>query len=213
MSKPKIILVSEPVALKLTSTAINESVSQKEGRMIFPSILQRADAKNENTRIYPRNTLQREISKYIAENISERRAYGELDHSNESVVNFKNTCIHINKIWWDGDDVWGEIEVLDTPSGKIVQEVLKKGFSAGISSRGVGSVTELDENTVEVEDDFNLICWDIVTNPSTHGAFLKNGEKSMNENKEIQIDADPIGEVLSDILCMNVGWCSCELKK
>lgn len=208
------IINGDIIPIKLSPTLLHESTMQKEGRMIFPSILQRADAKNENTRIYPRNTLQREIGKYISENIAEKRAYGELDHSNESIVNFKNTCIHINEIWWDGDDVWGQIEVLDTPSGKIVQEVLKKGFSAGISSRGVGSVTELDENTVQVDDDFSLICWDIVTNPSTHGAFLQTGKStSLNEGKENIIESDPVDDLLSDILCMNVGWCSCQLKK
>lgn len=135
-------------------------------------------------------------------------------NSDRQVVEFKNACLHINDIWWKGDEVWGSIEVLDTPSGKIIQEILKKGFSVGISSRGLGSVTDIDENTVEVDDDYVLICWDAVTNPSTHGAFLQTGASDglLKENKSQEVETDKIDEVIADILCQNLGFCECKLK-
>jgi len=212
MTKQKSVIVSDPIPIKLSPRAINESISQKEGRMVFPTILQRADAKNENTRIYRRPILEREISAYVEGPIAEKRAYGELDHSDKMVVEFKNTCLHINEIWWEGDEIWGLVEVLDTPSGKILQECLKKGFSVGISSRGIGSVTELDEGTVEVDDDYSLLCWDAVTNPSTHGAFFQTNKEKIHESKEIVKTTNKVDEVLTDILCMNLGVCSCKIK-
>jgi hypothetical protein len=212
MMKQKIVIVSDPIPIKLSTRAINESISEKAGRMIFRTILQRADAKNENTRIYRRPILEREVSTYVEGPIAEKRAYGELDHSDKMVVEFKNVCLHINEISWEGDEVWGQVEVLDTPSGKILQECLKKGFSVGISSRGIGSVTELDEGTVEVDDDFTLLCWDAVTNPSTHGAFFRTNKEKIHESTQVKKESNKVDEVISDILCMNLGYCSCQIK-
>lgn len=138
-------------------------------------ILQRADAKNQNGRVYPLAVLQRESKKYEQEFVAQRRALGELDHPQDSVVNLKNVSHNIVELHWEGSDLMGTIEILSTPSGNIVKELMKNGIRLGVSSRGVGSVNQLGEGTVEVDEDFNLICFDIVSNPSTQGAFLNEG--------------------------------------
>lgn len=203
------ILISDPISLKLSARQLNESI-KKDGKFIVTAIIQRANSKNENGRVYPKPTIEREIGKYVAGAVAEKRAYGELDHSEEMVINLKNACINIMEIWWEGDEVHAIIEVLNTPSGRIVQELLKAGLSVGISSRGTGSVTQVNEDTVEVDDDFTLLCWDVVSSPSTHGAYLHT--KQMNESVKFTQETSKIDEIISDILCMNVGWCSCELK-
>jgi len=134
-------------------------------------LLQRANAKNQNGRIYPLAILMREAKKY-EELIRERRALGELDHPESPVVNLKNVSHNISEMWFNGDDVMGNLEILSTPSGNILKELLKNNIKLGISSRGLGSVKEIDETTVEVEDDFSLVAWDVVSNPSTEGAYL-----------------------------------------
>jgi len=213
MSKQKQILIETFIA-SLPPKLLKEATSHKEGRMIFPALLQRADAFNENKRRYPDSVLRREINKFIEGPIAEKRAYGELDHSNEAVINWKNVCLIITEIWWEGDEVWGMVEIFDNPHGQILQEVLKKGYSVGISSRGLGSVTELDEEGhVEVDDDFTLICFDAVTNPSTHGAFLMSKTEKLNENKQsLKEPLSELDQVIADILCQNLGYCECQLK-
>jgi hypothetical protein len=138
-------------------------------------ILQRADADNQNGRRYPKAILTREAGKYDDDFIKQRRALGELDHPESTVVNLRNVSHNITELHWEGDDLCGTIEVLSTPSGNIVRELMKNGIRLGVSSRGVGSIRSLGEGKVEVEDDFSLICFDIVSNPSTHGAFLNEG--------------------------------------
>jgi hypothetical protein len=136
-------------------------------------ICQKSGTKNGNGRVYRKETLQREVENY-QKAIQERRALGELDHPDDSVVNLKN-CSHLmTKMWWDGESVMGKIEVLDTPSGKILKELVKAGVKLGISSRGLGSVNEKNGETI-VEDDFQLICFDMVSEPSTPGAYLSPG--------------------------------------
>jgi len=152
---------------------INESMSQNGGRLIVKGVLQRAEAKNQNGRIYPRQILMREADKYSKHFISERRALGELDHPDSSVVNLNNVSHNIVEMHFDGNDLVGTVEILSTPSGNILRELFKAGIKLGISSRGLGSVKELHEaGAVEVQDDFELIAFDFVSNPSTHGAFL-----------------------------------------
>jgi hypothetical protein len=141
-------------------------------------LLQRAEAKNQNGRIYPMEILQREAGMYKENFVAQRRALGELDHPESPVVNLKNVCCNVTELWFDGKDVRGNIEILSTPSGNIVRELIKNNIRLGVSSRGMGSVRQMGESTVEVQDDFSLICFDIVSNPSTHGAFI-------NENKKI----------------------------
>jgi hypothetical protein len=165
-----------------------ESAANPNAPIKIKGILQRADAENQNGRSYPKNILMRESSKYDTDFIKQRRALGELDHPDSTVVNLKNVSHNIVEMHWEGDDLCGTVEVLSTPSGNIVRELLKNGIRLGVSSRGVGSVRSLGEGKVEVEDDFNLICFDLVSNPSTHGAFLNEGVK-IQTNKYETIDS------------------------
>jgi hypothetical protein len=159
------------------------------GRTLVKGILQRAGAENQNGRVYPREILMREAKKYETL-IKERRALGELDHPESSVINLKNVSHNIKEIFWNGDDLMGVVEVLPTPSGNILKELLRAGILLGISSRGMGSVKPIGENKVEVGDDFELIGWDFVSNPSTHGAFMT----PMNESVIKQIGTDVCGD-------------------
>ena len=172
------------IPFEISSEQINESI-KNNGKLVVKGVLQRAEAKNQNGRIYPRETLMREAKKYSSIQIKERRALGELDHPDSSVVNLNNVSHNIMEMHWNGDDLVGTVEVLGTPSGNILKELFKSGIKLGISSRGLGSVEELGEadekgnQTVKVKDDFELIAFDFVSNPSTHGAFLS----PTNENK------------------------------
>ena len=157
---------------------INEDTS---GRTLVKGILQRAGAENQNGRVYPREILMREAKKYETL-IKERRALGELDHPDSSVINLKNVSHNVKEIHWDGDDLVGTVEILPTPSGNILKELLRAGILLGISSRGMGSVTNIGEGKVKVGDDFELIGWDFVSNPSTHGAFMTPLQESVNKN-------------------------------
>lgn len=150
------------------------------GRTIVTGVLQRAGAENQNGRVYPMEILQREAKKYQTL-IDERRALGELDHPESSVINLKNVSHNIKEIFWKGNDLCGVVEILATPSGNILKELLRAGILLGISSRGMGSTKQIDENTVEVQEDFELLGWDFVSNPSTHGAFMR----PMNESVSI----------------------------
>jgi hypothetical protein len=163
---------------------INESLNNNGGRLIVNGVLQRAEAKNQNGRIYPRNILMREATKYSDSYIKERRALGELDHPDSSVVNLNNVSHNVLDMKWQGNDLVGTVEVLSTPAGNILKELFKSGIKLGISSRGMGSVKEVmreGENTVEVQPDFELIAFDFVSNPSTHGAFLSPVNESVNK--------------------------------
>jgi hypothetical protein len=168
----------------VSSHQINESLNNNGGRLIVNGVLQRAEAKNQNGRIYPRNILMREATKYSDSYIKERRALGELDHPDSSVVNLNNVSHNVLDMKWQGNDLVGTVEVLSTPAGNILKELFKSGIKLGISSRGMGSVKEVmreGENTVEVQPDFELIAFDFVSNPSTHGAFLSPVNESVNK--------------------------------
>jgi hypothetical protein len=168
-------LIQDYVPLVYSRELLEEAVrNNPHGTITIKGILQRANAKNQNGRVYPKNVLEREAQKYVAF-IQERRALGELDHPESTVVNLRNVSHNIVEMHWEGDDLCGSIEILSTPSGNIIKELMRNGIRLGVSSRGVGSVRQIGENTVEVEDDFNLICFDIVSNPSTQGAFLSEG--------------------------------------
>ena len=164
------------------------------GGMILSGVMQRADAKNGNGRVYPRLVLEREVENY-QKLVKERRALGELDHPEDSVINLKNASHMVTDVWWQNNDVMGKVQVLNTPSGKVLQELANAGVNLGISSRGMGSVHE-SNGTTTVEDDFQLICFDFVSEPSTTGAFM------VKENKQPNIitKADRINRALNDIL-------------
>ena len=165
---------------------VNEDAS---GRTIVKGILQRAGAENQNGRVYPMPILQREAKKYETL-IKERRALGELDHPDSSVINLKNVSHNVREIHWEGNDLCGTVEILPTPSGNILKELLRAGILLGISSRGMGSTRQLEGNKVEVQEDFELIGWDFVSNPSTHGAFMT----PMNESVIKTIGTDVCGD-------------------
>ena len=151
----------------------NERRRLSEGSVFLVGVCQKAGTKNGNGRVYPKQVLRREIERY-QDAIRERRALGELDHP---VINLKNASHLVTKMWWDGNNVMGKIEVLDTPSGRILKDLLKSGIKLGISSRGMGSVKE-SMGSLTVEDDFQLICFDMVSEPSTPGAYLSPEQKA-----------------------------------
>lgn len=169
------------IETQLFEGKINEDES---GRVLVKGILQRAGAENQNGRVYPREVLMREAKKY-EQLIKERRALGELDHPDSSVINLKNVSHNVREIHWDGDDLVGTVEILSTPSGNILKELLRNDILLGISSRGMGSTTNIGEGKVKVGEDFELIGWDFVSNPSTHGAFMTPLQESVNK-KQIQ---------------------------
>jgi hypothetical protein len=187
------------------NTQITEGISGNKN-MIVEGVVQRAEEFNHNGRRYPFEILKREVDRYIEGPIKENRALGELDHPESSVINLKNASHNIKELHWDGNDLMGKIEVLPTPSGNILRELFKNNITVGISSRGMGSVTPLGEGRVEVEDDFELLCWDFVSTPSTHGAFMKptglNEGKNSNFNKYLKLN-----EIISDIICTQSGIC------
>mgnify|MGYP003117397970 CR=1 FL=1 len=170
----------------------------KEGGMMLTGKLQEAEVQNGNGRVYPRPVLEREVKRY-AQVVEDRRALGELDHPDSSIVNLANVSHMITDVWMDGPAVMGKCKVLDTPSGQILKALVNSGVKIGISSRGMGSVREQMGKTI-VEDDFQLICFDIVSEPSTPNAFMALSEsKLMNEqvaknNKIVNLMNEIIGE-------------------
>jgi hypothetical protein len=194
-------LLVDYITFDVSPEMISESMQQNNGRLLVKGVLQRAEAKNQNGRIYPRNILMREAKKYMDVNIKERRALGELDHPDSSVVNLNNVSHNIVEMHWAGNDLVGTVEVLSTPSGNILKELFRCGIKLGISSRGLGSVKQLGESEVQVQDDFELIAFDFVSNPSTHGAFLKPVNESVSKNGIITSDKySKVNRLITDIL-------------
>tara|TARA_R110002012_G_scaffold49273_2_gene127527 strand:+ start:3672 stop:4274 length:603 start_codon:yes stop_codon:yes gene_type:complete len=193
-------LLVEYHQFEVSPQQINESLTQNNGKLIVKGVLQRAEAKNQNGRIYPKETLMREAGNYANTFIKERRALGELDHPDSSVVNLANVSHNIREMGWQGDDLVGTVEVLPTPAGNILKELFKSGIRLGISSRGMGSVKEVMReggDTLEVQPDFELIAFDFVSNPSTHGAFLS----PVNESKGGVINKfSNIERIITDII-------------
>ena len=167
------------------------------GGMILSGIMQRSDTQNGNGRVYPHKVLMKEVENY-KKLVKERRALGELDHPDDSVINLKNASHIVTDIWWEGKDVMGKVKALDTPSGKVLQELVKSGVSLGISSRGMGSVSESQGATI-VEDDFQLICFDFVSEPSTPGAYMMKEAKDLSSPNVIT-KADRINRLLNEVL-------------
>lgn len=161
-------------------------------------VLQRADHQNQNGRVYPKDILAREATAYKTNFVAQRRALGELDHPESPVVNLKNVCCNVTELWFEGADVRGNIEILSTPSGNIVRELVKNNIRLGVSSRGMGSVKQIGENSLEVQEDFSLICFDIVSNPSTQGAFINENKTNLIVTPYSRIDTliyDFLGEL------------------
>ena len=165
------------------------------GSIILSGVMQMSETQNGNGRVYPHNILVREVQNY-KKMVSERRALGELDHPDTSVVNLANASHLVTEIWMDDNRCMGKIEVLNTPSGNILKSLVQSGVKLGISSRGMGSVSENNGQTI-VEDDFQLICFDMVSDPSTPGAFMMSEAR---EPSNIFTKADRVNRIINEIL-------------
>jgi len=180
-------LLVDYIPFEISPEQISESVKENNGKLIVRGVLQRAEAKNQNGRVYPKEILMREANSYNKHFVKQSRAMGELDHPESSVVNLANVSHNITDMNWREDDLIGTVEVLTTPSGNILRELFRNGIKLGISSRGVGSVETVKESAdgeeaQEVQNDFELIAFDFVSNPSTQGAFMY----PMNESVDRQ---------------------------
>ncbi len=180
-------LLVDYITFEISPTILTEArVSNPNAPLIVKGILQKANEKNQNGRSYPRDILEREVENYRKNFVNERRAVGELDHPNTSVVELKNVSHNITEVHWEGDNVVGTVEILTTPAGNILRELIKSNIRLGISSRGMGSVRESRDGGVTVGDDFELVAWDFVSNPSTRGAFMSPTAINESINKSIK---------------------------
>ena len=180
-------LIVDYIPFEITPQQITESMSTNDGKLIVKGVLQRAEAKNQNGRVYPKELLMREAKKYTENFIQQKRALGELDHPDSSVVNLQNASHNVMEMHFNGNDLVGTVEVLGTPSGNILKELFKSGIKLGISSRGLGSVEAIGENGAQqVQPDFELIAFDFVSNPSTHGAFLHPMNESVDKTQQYE---------------------------
>ena len=190
----------------LSPQAITEAVKSDNGNLLVEGRLQAAETKNGNGRYYPRKILEREVENYKKGPIAENRALGELDHPDSSVVNLKNVSHNIKDIWWNGDDVMGKIEILPTPSGNILTQLFKNGITVGVSSRGMGSLKPGSDGVQEVQDDFELLCWDFVSTPSTPGAYVSPIKEGLESTIFKSNPYNRANEIITEILCNN-GHC------
>jgi len=192
-------LITEWIPFDIDKKVLEEQ-RKSGGPMMMKGILQKSETVNQNGRIYPKSILEREIRNY-QKFIKENRALGELDHPDSSVVELKNSSHIIREAYMEGDIVYGTVEILNTPSGKILQSLVESGVTLGISSRGVGSTTSQGEYQI-VQDDFQLICWDFVSEPSTPGAFMmrEGREFTRKQLNEIFNKSDRIDRIFNDIM-------------
>ena len=193
-------LLIETQTFQQSSLTLTEGKMSDRGNPIVGGILATAEVKNGNGRYYKKSLWQREIDKYM-DNVKERRALGELDHPESSVINLKNASHNIVDIYWDGNTVMGKIEILPTPSGNILKALIESNIKLGVSSRGMGSLQENADGLLEVQDDFDLLCWDFVSTPSNPGSYMK----TLNEGK-IHSSYNPYQKVqstITEILCSN----------
>jgi len=193
-------LLIETIAFTPTPLKLSEGKGGS-GLPLVEGILATAEVKNGNGRYYSKKIWDREINKYM-DSVRQNRAVGELDHPESTVINLKNVCHNIKDIWWNGDHIMGKIELLPTPSGNILQALINSGITVGVSSRGMGSVKQMGE-TLEVQDDFELLCFDFVSTPSNPGSWMyPSGKHTMNES--LNIDSEgyvKANEIIREILC------------
>jgi hypothetical protein len=176
-------LLLECITFEADPRMLKEAMAHPNQPFKVSGILQRKGKKNQNGRIYPDGVLEREVDKYLRTFVADRRAMGELDHPESSVVNLKNVSHNVIEMHWQGDDLVGTVEILTTPNGNILRELFRNGIKLGISSRGLGTLEKtVQEGTSIVGDDFELIAFDFVSNPSTQGAFMApNSQVSLSE--------------------------------
>jgi hypothetical protein len=191
--------MNNPLLINVTPfKAVLTESKTKPGVFEVTGIMQRAGAKNQNGRIYKREILEQEVKNYVENFVKVGNAYGELDHPESAIVSLKNASHVVKELWWEGDDLMGKVELLNTPSGNIVKEIIRGGHTIGISSRGTGSVTQTNEGTLMVQPDFELCAWDFVSNPSTQGAFMN--PISLNEGKVKAGKYDRLDSIINNIL-------------
>jgi hypothetical protein len=189
-------LLIETHPIKISASPLTENVGGVKKPLIVEGILATAEVKNGNGRYYARDLWDREMKKY-SEQIKQRRAMGELDHPESQIINLKNVSHIISDYWWDGDNVMGKIEILDTPSGQILQALIHNNITVGVSSRGMGSL-EQRGNVMEVQDDFELLCWDFVSTPSNPGSYMS----VLREGKEYSTtNYSKVNSIIHEILC------------
>jgi hypothetical protein len=197
-------LLFKPLPQQLKEARVNPRT-----KFLVSGKIQAADKPNANKRIYDYDTLQRQVQLYVEGPVAEKRALGELDHPETSIINLKNVCHNITRMWWEDKDLYGEFEILDTPSGNILKELFLAGINVGVSSRAMGSVTPIGEGLVQVGEDLELICWDFVSTPSTYGAYVKP-VGGLNESyilQESHTKQSSINKLISDIICTQSGVC------
>ena len=192
-------LITEWIPFDIDKKVLEEQ-KRTGGPMLMKGILQKSETVNQNGRIYPKVILEREIRNY-QKFIKENRALGELDHPDSSVVELKNASHMVREAYMEGNVVYGTVEILNTPSGQILQSLVESGVTLGISSRGVGSTKSQGDMQI-VQDDFQLICWDFVSEPSTPGAFMmKEGrEVSPQFINNVFNKTDRIDRIFNDIM-------------
>jgi hypothetical protein len=192
-------LLIETLPFAVQPQTLIETRKSPNGNSIVEGILATVEIKNGNGRYYSKELWDRELDKYNVL-VKERRACGELDHPDSQVINLKNVSHNITKLWWDGDNVMGAIEILPTPSGNILKALIGAGIKVGVSSRGMGSLKQVGE-VLEVQDDFELLCWDFVSTPSNPGSYmtpLREGLKKSNVNPYSKVNS-----IITEILCSN----------
>lgn len=187
----------ETLPFQVAPVQLVEGYKSPAGNPIVEGILATAKVKNGNGRYYAKDLWQREIEKYM-DVVKQNRATGELDHPDSSIINLKNVCHIIRDLWWDGDNVVGKIEILPTVSGNILKALIDNGVMVGVSSRGMGSLKPMSGGMMEVQDDFELLCWDFVSTPSNPGSYMH----LVNEGKEYKASSyGKVNGILTDILC------------
>jgi hypothetical protein len=186
----------ETIPFSVSRTQLHEGLKAPSGNPLVEGILATAEVKNGNGRYYPKELWEREIDKY-QQMVKENRATGELDHPESSIISLKNVSHIIREIWWDGDKVMGKLEILPTVSGNILKALIDNNVMVGVSSRGMGSLKQIGE-TLEVQDDFELLCWDFVSTPSNPGSYMTLVKEGLEKPTT---DYSRVNSVITEILC------------
>lgn len=189
----------ETQLFKFTNKVLSEGKLSENKNPLVEGILATCGVKNGNGRYYAKDLWQREIDKYM-DVVKQNRACGELDHPESQVINLKNVSHNIKNIWWDGDNILGKIEILPTPSGNILKALIDSGITVGVSSRGMGSLKQVGE-IMEVQDDFELLCWDFVSTPSNPGSWMSPLHENLNHKSKKSYSK--VNSIITEILCAN----------
>jgi len=193
----------ETIPFSVSPLQLHEGVKAPSGNPLVEGILATVEVKNGNGRYYSKDLWEREIKRYVSQDVKENRATGELDHPDSSIISLKNVSHIIRDIWWNGDKVMGKIEILPTTSGNILKALIDNNVMVGVSSRGMGSLKPLGEGTMEVQDDFSLLCFDFVSTPSNPGSYMNLVKEGLEHKQSSYMK---VNSILTDILCAN-GTC------